>query len=144
KVLTAKAVYIQNNSGYANIADKVFAQLKEWGRYQIVDDKKKADLVLVLTTSSSEESTTKQAWVSTYNSKTGAWTNGAVNTPTTESVDSTRVTVIDPATGDIMWADQREWERRHSATEELIKELRKRVEEQEKAEAAAKAATPSH
>lgn len=145
KVLTAKSVYIENNSGHADIADKTFTQLKAWGRYQIVDDKKKADLVLVLTTSTSQTDTTRAAWVNTYNSKTGAWTNGTVNTPTTENVDYTRLTVVDPGSGDIMWADQMEWSRRYSATEELVKELRGRIEEQEKAETTAKAANaPSH
>lgn len=145
KVLASKTIYIQNDSGYAGAADKAYTQLKAWGKYQIVDDKKKADLVLVLTTSTSQTDTKKAAQVNTYNSKTGAWTYGTVNTPTTETVDSTRITVIDPATGDTMWADQMEWGRRYSATEELIKELRKRVEEQEKAETTAKATgtTPS-
>jgi hypothetical protein len=49
KVLAAKTIYIQSDSGWAEAGDKAYTQLKAWGKYQNVDAKEKADMTLVLT-----------------------------------------------------------------------------------------------
>lgn len=132
KVLSAKTVYIQNDSGFADIADKAYSQLKSWGRYRVVDTKQHADLVLIFTATSEQTEGTTPTHVSTYNYQTGAWTSGTATAPSTDTWHYTQVKLVDPETDDVAWADRRIWGK-HSATEELIKALRERVEEQEKA-----------
>jgi hypothetical protein len=131
KVLESKTIYIQNESGMAEMADKAYTQLKAWGKYQVVDVKEKADLILVLAVTTEQTEGTRHKWVNLHNSQTGAWTNGTVPVATTETFKFSELKLIDPATGDVAWADRQAWGRRPS-TEVLIQSLRQRVEEQEK------------
>ncbi|WP_353063678.1 hypothetical protein RBB77_20835 [Tunturibacter psychrotolerans] len=48
-VLAAKTVYIDNQTGHAQITDRAYDELTKWGRFQIVKDAKGADLVLRFT-----------------------------------------------------------------------------------------------
>jgi hypothetical protein len=135
KVLSAKTIYLQNNSGEADMADRAYTQLKEWGRYQVVDVKEKADIIMVLSETTEQTEGTEASHTSSYNYKTGAWTQGTVTVPDTVTWRFSRVTLVDPSTGDLEWSDQLVQRRKYSATQELIKALRDRVEKQEKAAA---------
>ena len=42
QVTDAKTVYIDNQSGIAAMGDKAYQQLEKWGRFQVVQDRKKA------------------------------------------------------------------------------------------------------
>jgi len=132
KVLESKTIYIQNDSGWAEMADNAYTQLKAWGKYQVVDVKEKADLILVLAVTTEQTEGTRHKWVNLHNSQTGAWTNGTVPVATTETLKFSELKLIDPATGDMAWSDRLMWSRKRSATEVLIQSLRQRVEEQEK------------
>lgn len=129
KVIEAKTIFIQNDSGHADIADKAYQALKTWGRYQIVDSSAKADLILILATRTGQRSTPEHSSVSTYNAGSGTWTYGSVDSPGTQISKFTHVELVDPVTHDTEWTDQRSWGRK-SATQELIKALRQRVEDQ--------------
>jgi hypothetical protein len=48
KIVTAKTVFIQNETGEIKFSDNVRKQLEDWGRWQIVKSKAEADLVLSL------------------------------------------------------------------------------------------------
>ena len=50
-VVSAKTIYIDNQSGFANMGDRAYDELGKWGRFQIVDSADKADLVLLLSAS---------------------------------------------------------------------------------------------
>jgi hypothetical protein len=132
KVLESKTIYIQNDSGWAEMADKAYTQLKAWGKYTIVDTKEKADLILVLAVTTEQVDGTRHRWVSLHNSETGAWTNGTVPVASTQNVKFSEVRLIDTATGDMAWSDRLVWSRKRSATQVLIQSLRQRIEEQEK------------
>jgi hypothetical protein len=136
KVLAAKTIFIQNESDHADTADKAYTQLKEWGRFQITDTitdtREKADIILVLSVTSEQSETTRAESTSFYNYKTGAWTQGTVPTSETITWRYSQVKLVDPTSGNIEWSDQMVQRRKYSATEELIKGLRQRVEEQEK------------
>jgi hypothetical protein len=132
KVMESKTIYIQNDSGWAEMADNAYTQLKAWGKYQVVDVKEKADLILVLAVTTEQTEGTQHKWVNLHNSQTGAWTNGTVPVATTETLKFSELKLIDPATGDLAWSDRLGWSRKRSATEVLIQSLRQRVEEQEK------------
>jgi len=43
KILSAKTVYFDNQTGVDAVGNAAVAQLKKWGRFQIVQDKKAAD-----------------------------------------------------------------------------------------------------
>jgi hypothetical protein len=48
-VLAAKAVFIDNQTGMAKLGDRAYEELRKWGRFQIVSDRKRADLIFLLT-----------------------------------------------------------------------------------------------
>ena len=48
KLLTAKSVYFEDRTGAAHVGEKALAQLKKWGRFQIVTEQKQADLIILL------------------------------------------------------------------------------------------------
>lgn len=132
-IIAAKTVYIQNESNFPDIADKAYTVLKRWGRYQVVDSKEKADLILVFTIAHSTTQGNDPAFVSLYNSKTGAYTYGTVPGGTSTLTWSwTQMRILDSKTGDVMWADQQIWLRKRSATEIIVQSFRTRVDEQDK------------
>src|SRR6266567_267727 len=45
----AKTIAIVNDAGESDFGDRAYDELKKWGRYTIVSDPKKAELVLVIT-----------------------------------------------------------------------------------------------
>ena len=49
-IVSAKTIYFDDKSGSDAVAKKALAELSNWGRFQIVQDKKTADLIIVLST----------------------------------------------------------------------------------------------
>ena len=49
-IALAKTVYFEDKSGSAAVGKKALAELRNWGRFQIVGDPKEADLIILLTT----------------------------------------------------------------------------------------------
>lgn len=133
KVVAAKTVFILNESNQPEIADKAYTQLKQWGKYQVVDSKEKADVLMVFTLGHSQSQREDSDVMSLYNWKTGEHTSGIVpNGTITVTWTYTQMRIVDPVTSDVLWADERPWLRKHSATDELMDSLRQRVEEQER------------
>jgi hypothetical protein len=48
-VIAAKTVYIDNQTGHAEITDRAYEALSKWGRFKILTNTKDADLVLRFT-----------------------------------------------------------------------------------------------
>ena len=48
KILSAKTVYFDNQTGVEAVGNAAVAQLRKWGRFQIVHEKQTADLILLL------------------------------------------------------------------------------------------------
>jgi hypothetical protein len=46
QVMTAKTVYIDNHTGHQKVADQAYQELQKWGRFEVVLDYNRADLVL--------------------------------------------------------------------------------------------------
>jgi hypothetical protein len=135
QVFTAKAIYIDNRSGVADLGDKAYDELRKWGRFQIVDSAAKADVVLLL---SASEYISGYSLGSYHNTSGSADSYGNVNAQTYGSGSShaifsgtTYITIVDPKGGAPLWSDARAWGRWKSATRGLIKELRERMEQQE-------------
>ena len=135
QITTAKTVYIDNQSGMAKLGDRAYEQLQKWGRFQVVQDRKQADLIFLL---SAREY--NGGYVTSGGGTTGRIDeSGNINTSssptytTPVSVGYTYLTVIDPRTGENLWSDSKKWGNLytgfHSATKGLIDELEKRINE---------------
>ena len=135
QITTAKTVYIDNQSGIAKLGDRAYQQLQKWGRFQVVQDRKQADLIFLL---SAREY--NGGYVTSGSSTTGTVDeSGNINTNSSPtytrpvSVNYTYLTVIDPKTGDNLWSDSKQWGNLyngfHSATKGLIDDLEKRIKE---------------
>lgn len=48
RLLTAKSIYFENQTGFAAVGDDALRELKKWGRFQVVRSRDQAELVLVL------------------------------------------------------------------------------------------------
>lgn len=124
ELIHAKTVYIDNQSGYADIADRCYDALSKWGRFKVVTNKKDADLIFLFTTKEVQSVTgasSTEVYGTTYtNVQTG--TSGA-----------TYLYVGNPTSGDILWSQSKPWRNFHSSTKDIIKNLKERIEEQEKA-----------
>jgi hypothetical protein len=139
QILTAKTIYIDNQSGMAKLGDRAYEQLEKWGKYKVVQDKKSADLILLLSAREYH-----RGYVSSGSQTTGHIDeSGNINTTTSPTYSSevtvgyTYITMIDPASGDALWSDSKRWGSLyngfHSATKGLIDELMKRVNEESSA-----------
>ena len=110
-VIAAKTVYIDNQTGHAEITDRAVDALTKWGRFKILKDAKDADLILRFTTD----------------------TNGRPTPPHNDidvSPTPIRLSVLDQTNNELWFASKNE--PFHSQTRLDIAEFKKRIEEQEK------------
>lgn len=137
QILQAKTVYIDNRSGVADINDKAYDELTKWGRFKILPAAKDADLVLLISAS---------AYTAGYKTRSTGTDDGdsidLESRTTAEVGQTTYLTVIDPRTGNALWADQRSnggggglltsllAARAANGVQGLVKELRDRIDEQ--------------
>jgi hypothetical protein len=54
KLKSAKTAFLVNDGVWYKVHDKFYAELKKWGRFQIVESKEEADIVIVLSTRAGE------------------------------------------------------------------------------------------
>jgi hypothetical protein len=111
RILSARNIYFDNQTGAAAVGDDALAELKKWGRFQIVTDRKQADLIILLTADPYPQ---RKLIIS--GGQTGSIdTTGHVYedpVPDFNAVSITRyayLTVIDPANGDKLWAAEHVW-----------------------------------
>src|SRR5215469_9091985 len=126
-VITAKTAYVENH-GSSKLKDRSYDELKKWGRWQIVEDRTKADLVIALS-SQEEQSSTGRTQTYDPSMKTGTMTTGGwkYGTETSTTSGSVHLELLDPKTGESLFADTRD------NVHIVIVLLRKRIEKQEKA-----------
>jgi hypothetical protein len=92
-VLAAKTVFIDNQTGIAKLGDRAYEELKKWGRFQIVADRKQADLIFLLTAQEHDG-----GYVTTGGGQTGTVdSNGNINANSNPTY-TTHVTVGYPYT----------------------------------------------
>jgi hypothetical protein len=136
QVLSAKTIYVDNQSGIAKLGDRAYEQLTKWGRFEVVQNRRQADLILLLSARQYDG-----GYVTTGGGTTGTVDdNGNINTTNNPSYTThvttnyTYMNLIDPKTGDSLWSDSKRWGNLytgfHSATKGLIDELMKRINEQ--------------
>jgi hypothetical protein len=128
KLMQAKTVYIENPNSVAAVRDRendeLKKELKKWGRFRVVGEPTVADLLFLFESSESPGNP--------------VYASGAAR-PTSIRVVS--LSIVDRSTNNILWFDRKSRNSadgiianavRGSATRSLVKNLRKRMEEQRK------------
>ena len=128
RILSAKTAYFDNETGSDAVGKTALAQLKKWGKFQIVAEKKEAELIFLLSADPY-----KGGNVTFASGQTGSVENGHVTedaVPNYNKQSPTRyayLTVIDGKTGDNLWSDKHLWGGLltgfNSVGERLVKEL---------------------
>jgi hypothetical protein len=128
-VLSARTVYVDNQTTSAELQNTAYTELSKWGRFQVVDAPQKADIVLRLSngnyvklvpangdSSANDPKPAKQNWM------------GA-----DEAVPpgSTRISVIDAKSGNSLWSDIRKTDNPKIATH-MLDGLRNAFDQKEK------------
>jgi hypothetical protein len=128
RLLSAKTAYFDNQTGSDGVGKNALAQLRKWGRFQLVTDRKQADLIFLLSADAYKGGNVTFASGQTGSLENGHVTEDAVPNYTKES--PTRyayLTVIDPKNGDNLWSGKHLWGGLltgfNSVGERLVKEL---------------------
>lgn len=128
RILSAKTVFFEDRSGSDAVAAKALAQLKKWGRFQIVQDRRQADVVFLLSADAYNGGHLIYSGGQTGTIEDGKVTEDKI--PNYNHQDPVRyayLTVIDPKTGENLWSDKHIWggllTGANSAGERLVKEL---------------------
>jgi hypothetical protein len=128
RILSAKTFYFDNQTGSDAVGKNALGQLKKWGKFQLVSDRKQADLIFLLSADPYRGGNIVFA-----SGQTGSTENGHVTedpVPNYNKQSPTRyayLTVIDPKTRDNLWSDKHLWGGLltgfNSVGERLVKEL---------------------
>jgi len=122
--MSAKTLYIENNPGEAKLADPCYDELSKWGRFKIVSDPKQADVIFQ---------------IGNYRDCREAGPvrgKRCIAIPVGVCRGMSAVAVcpsVSDATAKVLWSDTRRWVSLftgfRSVTREVIKELKRRMEE---------------
>ena len=128
-LMQAKGIYIDNQTpDCPQCSDQAYDELKKWGRFQVVTDPKDADLLFVLKSTSSERP------VSVVSNTNSSSTNSSQTSSSVISVEDYTMflTVVNAHTNQQLYSNGAYWRFKWSKpTTTLIKELRKRIEDEE-------------
>jgi len=129
KMSAAKTVYFDDRTAADAAANAALAQLKKWGRFQIVSDRQQADLIFLLSESAYRGGYIVPApgTANSADSKPRVKMDPAPDSGWHAPVRACFLTVIDPRTGDSLWSDSHVWggvlTGKNSACERVVKEL---------------------
>lgn len=125
-VLTAKTIYIDNQSADPTLQDIASLEMDKWGHFRLAESRDRADIILRLTSSNRVRLVnTGQA----FNSESAA---GASDQHIRTGY--TRLTLIDPKTGSALWSGERKIKDAKS-TGRMLDGLRDAFDQDEKARA---------
>jgi hypothetical protein len=133
QILTAKTIYFDNQTGSDAVGNKALAQLKKWGKFRVVQDRKQADLIFLLSADPYRGGNIIFAGGQTGSVDSGGQINQD-KVPNYNKQSPTRytyLTVIDPKTGVNLWNAEHLWGGPvtgfNSVGERLVKELEKQT-----------------
>jgi hypothetical protein len=129
KVLSARTIFVDNQTNDAELQHDAYMGLNKWGRFDIVDSPQKADLVLRLYGSSVVKFVPGADPGATYNSKLVS-----DNPSTGEELappNCTRITLIEPKSGTALWSDVRKTSNAQEKSR-LLEGLHDAIDQQEK------------
>ncbi len=133
KILSAKTVYFDNLSGVEAVGTAALAQLKKWGRFQVVHDKQGADLILLLSADPY-----KGGYIIFASGQTGTMgKDGHIEQDRVPNYNrqaparNAYLTVIDPRSGQNLWSESHIWggllTGADSAGARLVRNLQKQI-----------------
>jgi hypothetical protein len=129
KVLSAKTIFVDNQTNDAEIQHDVYMGLNKWGRYDIVDSPQKADLVLRLSGSSVVKFVPGGDPAATYNPKTVS--EKSAGGEELAPPGYTKITLVEPKSGTTLWSDVRKTSNAQEKSR-LLEGLHDAVDQQEK------------
>ena len=128
-VVSARTVYVDNQTTTAELQNTAYTELSKWGRLQIVDTPQKADIVLRLSNGNYVKFVTGEENPPTSKPKTVNEKFAGAD----EAVPpgSTRISVIDPKTDNSLWSDIRKTDNPKAATH-MLDGLREAFDQKQK------------
>jgi hypothetical protein len=129
KVMSARTIYVDNQSNDAELQHDAYMGLSRWGRFSIVDAPQKADLVLRLFGSSLVKLVPAGSASATYNPT-------LVSAKSTEIEELappgyTRIMLVEPKSGNPLWSETRKTTNGQEKGK-LLDGLHEAVDQQEK------------
>jgi hypothetical protein len=127
KVVSARTVFLVNETDENKFGDKFYQELRKWNRWQIVADRTKADLVLVL---SQRESPGPLVTTGTATAS-GQTAHGTVITGQIKS-SSWHLYMLDATNGEMLWTTKtgeqgKLWRMWSSIAKSLLSDIQKRL-----------------
>ena len=127
KVINARTIFYVNDTGSSTFGDNLYQELEKWNRWEVVTDKKNADLILVLSQRDHIEGTIATATATTSGHDTYATGTSA---PMKSSV--WHIFLIDPTSGETVWVSShtlgaRLWQSWGSVARSLLSDIQKRM-----------------
>ena len=128
-VLSARTIYVDNQTTSAELQNTAYTELSKWGRFQIVDAPQKAEIVLRLSNGSYVKFVPGGGNVPAHDPRVEKqnWIGADEAVP----AGSTRVSVIDPKSGNSLWFDIRKTDSPRAATH-MLDGLRDAFDQKEK------------
>jgi TonB family protein len=132
-IASAKTIYFDDKSGVDAVGKKTSAELNKWGRFQIVKDRKHADLIVVLSTDppGANNLILSGGQTGTVDSRGHVEEDPVPNFNKQGPVRYAFLTVIDSRTGENIWTSSRRWGGLltgfDSVGEHLVKEFEKQA-----------------
>ena len=117
RVLDAHTVFVDNQTTTAELQNTAYTELSKWGRLQIVETAQKADIVLRLSNGNAVRFVPGGENAAAPGAKEGK--NNFVGADDAVPPGSTRISVIDPKTGNSLWSDIRKTNNPKTATHML-------------------------
>lgn len=105
RVRLANTVYVDNQTSSAELQNVAYTELSKWARLRIVDSPKRADIVLRLSNGNSARhvSNADKSHSPAVVPAKQNWMDAGPAVPE----GSTRISVLDPKTGNALWSDIR-------------------------------------
>jgi hypothetical protein len=104
-VASAKTVYVDNQTTSAELQNTAYTEMSKWGRLQVVDNPQKADVIIRLSNGNYVRFVPGGDNAPAADPKAGK--NSFVGADEAVPPGSTRISVIDPKTGNSVWSDIR-------------------------------------
>jgi hypothetical protein len=117
----AHTVFIENETGYNELQYVIVMELSKWGRFDLADDRDKADLILRLD-SASHVKLLPEGQVPSMNAESNA------DIPK----GCTRIALLDPKTNSMLWSDAHKTENGKVKSGHLLDGLREAFDSYEK------------
>jgi hypothetical protein len=104
RILSARTIYVDNETPDADLQLNAVMGLSKWGRYDIVDAPQKADIVLRIVGSASVHYVPANEASRTYNPKPASYTEGDEQLA---PPGCTRLEVVEPRGNGLLWSETR-------------------------------------